>query len=118
VVGDEPVRAWERAGADARRAWTEPGATERSVHVSMGLIPATDYGWQMVGDLAVHGWDLATAIGTRHPIGEPLAQRLLREMEPQVEQFQGLGIFDAPVPVPAEADAADRLVALLGRRPR
>ncbi|WP_158885688.1 TIGR03086 family metal-binding protein [Amycolatopsis anabasis] len=117
VLGDDPVAAWEGSAAEARRAWTAPGAVRRRVQVTGGEIGAAEYGWQMTVDLAVHGWDLATAIGAPQPIGEELARRLIDEFGPQVESWQGLGIFAPPVKAGEDASAPDRLVALLGRAP-
>ncbi|OZM72399.1 TIGR03086 family protein [Amycolatopsis antarctica] len=117
VLGDHPVRAWERSSARAREAWLADGATGGQVHVSFGRIDTTEYGWQMTLDLAVHGWDLASALGAAQPIEAALARELLDTMGPQVESFAGSGIFGEPVPVAGDAPAADRLVALLGRDP-
>ena len=118
VLGDDPIDAWERSAADARAAWTAPGALTHTVHVSSGPIDATEYGWQMTIDLAVHGWDLATAIGMANPIGTRLAARLLDFLRPQIDSWQGLGIFDPPVAAPRNAGAPTRLIALVGRNPR
>jgi uncharacterized protein (TIGR03086 family) len=117
VLGDDPLASWERSSQVSRKAWIEPGAAEGLVHVSFGQIDAVEYGWQMTVDLAVHGWDLATAIGLPQPIGDDLARELLALVEPQVDAWQGAGVFDPPVPVPEDTSAADRLVALLGRDP-
>ncbi|MGH3622796.1 MAG: TIGR03086 family metal-binding protein, partial [Sciscionella sp.] len=62
-LGAEPYPAWRSAATAAREAWIEPGVSQRTVHLSFGNAPARDYGWQMTLDLAVHGWDLACAIG-------------------------------------------------------
>lgn len=118
VLGEDPVKSWTAAAGAARAALAEPGALERTVHVSYGQIPAVEYGWQLTTDLAVHGWDLATAIGAPHPLDEDLAAELLALVGPQVQAWQGLGIFAAPVEVAADAPTADKLVALLGRQPR
>ncbi len=115
LLGDDPIGAWEPAAAQARAAWTAPGATGTRVHVSFGQIDASEYGWQMTMDLAVHGWDLAAAIGVPQPIGDELAEALIAEFEPQVEGMQGYGIFAPPVSVSADAPAPKRLLALLGR---
>ncbi|RZS43222.1 uncharacterized protein (TIGR03086 family) [Herbihabitans rhizosphaerae] len=116
-LGAEPVAAWEKSATTARGAWLEPGAIERTVHLSFGDTSATEYCWQMTVDLAVHGWDLATAVGVPHRIGDDLAGALIEVAEPAVAHWQGAGIFDPPVPVPGDAPPAERLVALLGRRP-
>ncbi|MBN9743087.1 TIGR03086 family protein [Amycolatopsis sp. A1MSW2902] len=118
VLGEDPLSVWEKASAAAREAWLSPGALRRTVHVSFGLVPAEEYGWQMTLDLAVHGWDLATALGRPNPVPDVLAGRLLDVLRPMIDDWQGLGLFDPPVAAGRSAAAPDRLVALLGRRPR
>ncbi|MFD2474695.1 TIGR03086 family metal-binding protein [Amycolatopsis silviterrae] len=118
VLGDDPLSVWEKSSAAAREAWLAPGALRRTVHVSFGLVPAEEYAWQMTLDLAVHGWDLATALGRPNPVPDRLAGRLLDVLRPMIDDWQGLGLFDPPVAAGRNAAAKDRLVALLGRRPR
>lgn len=118
VLGSDPVGAWSESATAARSAWTSPGARKREVHVTGGVIGAEEYGWQMTLDLAVHGWDLATAIGAPDPIEPDLARRLLDHVTPEIEQWQSAGIFAPPVEVAADAGPSARLVGLLGRDPR
>lgn len=117
MLGEKPVAAWESAAPAARAAWTEPSATTRRVHVSYGTVDAPEYGWQMTMDLAVHGWDLASALGVPAEIPEDLATQLYVEFEDQVQRWSGTGLFARPVAVGAHATPADRLVALFGRDP-
>lgn len=117
VLGSTPVAAWEDASTEARAAWTAPGSIEGTVYVTGAQIDRREYGWQMTVDLAVHGWDLARAIGAEHPINAPVAQQLLDHFADQVDSMQDVGIIAAPVQVAADADAASRLVGLLGRSP-
>jgi uncharacterized protein (TIGR03086 family) len=117
VLGDDPVATWQTASAAARAAFTEPGVLDRDVHVSWGKIPAQEYGWQMTIDFAVHGWDLATAVGLPIALGDELAGAVLAQIEPQVATWQGMGVFAPPVPVAPDADQQTKLVALLGRDP-
>lgn len=114
---DDPLYAWQEASSTARAAWLQPGAVERTVHLSYGDVPAEEYGWQMTTDLAVHGWDLATALGADAGISDELASTLLAYIEPQIGAWSGSGMFADPVPVPADAPAPTRLIALLGRQP-
>lgn len=116
-LGDDPVARWRETSRAARRAWLRPGALRRVVHLSRGPTPGEQYCWEMAADLAVHGWDLARALGTDDDIGDDLAVTLLRVVEPVAFLWQGLGIFAPPVPVPADAGPQERLVALLGREP-
>lgn len=117
VLGDHPARAWHEAATAARRAWLAEGAIDGEVEVSFGRTDAVEYCLQMTVDLAVHGWDLATALGHDQPISGDLAEALLDFVAPQASTWESTPMFAAPVPVPADTPAADRLVAVLGRDP-
>jgi len=114
---DDPPDAWLKASGVARAALLQPGAVDRTVHLSFGDTDAREYGWQLTTDLAVHGWDLATALGAHAGIEDELATAILAYVEPQVSAWSGTSWFAEPVAVPADADAATRLIGLLGRRP-
>jgi uncharacterized protein (TIGR03086 family) len=114
---DDPPGAWQAASETARAAWLQPDAVGRTVHLSYGDERAEEYGWQMTTDLAVHGWDLATALGVDAGIPDELATTLLAFAEPQISLWSGTSMFAEPVPVPDDAPPQARLVALLGRQP-
>jgi uncharacterized protein (TIGR03086 family) len=116
-LGDDPLRAWSESSQVARAAWLQPGAVEQTVHLSFGDASAEEYGWQMTTDLAVHGWDLATALGADAGIPDDLASRLLTYVEPQVSMWSATSMFAEPVAVPDAAAPSTRLVAVLGRQP-
>jgi uncharacterized protein (TIGR03086 family) len=114
-LGDDPVGVWERTSAVAREAFLRPGATEGTVHTSMGELPAAAYTQQMTVDLAIHGWDLARGAGLDEQLDERLVEELLAVWEPQQELLAASGVFAPPVDVGAEADLQTRLLAVLGR---
>ncbi|MBV2366286.1 TIGR03086 family metal-binding protein [Streptomonospora nanhaiensis] len=114
VLGDEPVATWEVAAREARAAWLQPGTQERTVHLSFGDAPGEVYLWQMTFDLTVHAWDLARAVGADERLDPALVDAVLDWTRGQ--DFSGSGIFADPVPVPDDADAQTRLLALTGRR--
>jgi uncharacterized protein (TIGR03086 family) len=66
-------------------------------------------------EIAVHGWDVATARGADCPIPPVLAGRLLR-LSPFLMAGRE-GLFACPVEVAAQASPCDRLVGYLGRDP-
>ena len=71
-------------------------------------------------EIAVHGWDIAQAAGSRLPIPPPLAMRLLHLAPLLVTGTDRapLGVpplFAAPAAVSCEACASDKLTAFLGR---
>jgi uncharacterized protein (TIGR03086 family) len=67
-------------------------------------------------EIAVHGWDVSSALGARAPIPAALATRMLRLCPLIVAGRDGL--FAAPVEVPAQASPGDQLLGYLGRQPR
>lgn len=117
VLGGDPVRAWEQAAAGSYEAFHRPGALDGLVQTSGGPTPAEEYGQQMITDLTVHAWDLSRGIGVDDRLDEALVSQVYATVEPYVDSWQGLGIFDPPLPIPQAADRQDKLVALLGRRP-
>jgi uncharacterized protein (TIGR03086 family) len=65
-------------------------------------------------EIAVHGWDVGRTTGAGGPIPAEFAEALLpTALALALEQH---GEFGPPVPVPADAPADRRLLALLGRR--
>ncbi len=68
-------------------------------------------------DIAVHGWDAGRACGRAGPIPDELASDMLDISPLLVSSADRPERFAAPVTVPAQATASDRLVAYLGRQP-
>ncbi|MBW1603738.1 TIGR03086 family protein [Streptomyces sp. JJ66] len=117
VLGSDPVGAWARAASASRPAFHRPGALTGTVHTSGGPAPADEYAWQMTLDLAVHGWDVARGIGSGDRIDPELAAALHERFAARIPEWQDSGLFAAPIDVPGDASAQDRLIALTGRRP-
>jgi uncharacterized protein (TIGR03086 family) len=114
-LGEEPAATWAVASREARLAWLAPDATERTVHLSMGPTPASEYLWQMTFDLAVHAWDLARALGADETL-DPDLVAALADWLGTTEMGPG-PMFDAPVPVGPDAGPQERLLARAGRTP-
>jgi uncharacterized protein (TIGR03086 family) len=116
-LGDNPVAAWDGAAEAARAAFAEKGALEHTVELSYGQSPAAEYCEQMMTDAAVHGWDLARAVGADETMPDGLAAAALRAVEPHTQELAASGLFGPPVTAPRGADDQTRLLCLLGRRP-
>ncbi|MFM9372287.1 TIGR03086 family metal-binding protein [Streptomyces sp. Da 82-17] len=117
VLGDDPVATWDKAAEGARAAFAEPGALDRSVHLSYGPSPAGHYCGQMITDLVVHAWDLSRAIGAEEQLPRPLVDFAVREVSPYAADLAKSGLFGPPVEPPPGADVQTKLLCLLGRRP-
>ncbi|SDO54139.1 TIGR03086 family protein [Nakamurella panacisegetis] len=115
ILGDDPKAAWTSAAAAARAAFAEPGALTRTVHLSFGDVPASEYLWQMVTDLVVHSWDLARAIKADEQMPNDLLYATLELVKATIGDWSGSGLFAPPIPVPGCTDDLTELLALTGR---
>jgi uncharacterized protein (TIGR03086 family) len=116
VLGDDPAGAWDAAVAASCAAFAALPDAARPVHTSMGPIPASEYANQMLLDVVVHAWDLARGAGLDERLDATCVAHLLGWLRPQVDAWQGAGVFAAPVPTRSE-DPQDQLIALTGRDP-
>ncbi|RCG29419.1 TIGR03086 family protein [Sphaerisporangium album] len=116
-LGDDPVGRWTQASAEAQRAFAEPGALDRDVHLSYGTVSARRYCMEMSSDLAVHAWDLARALGVDSRIDPALMAEVYDYLAPMKDELSASGMFAPPVPVPDDAGPQDRTLALTGRHP-
>ncbi|MFH8882211.1 TIGR03086 family metal-binding protein [Streptomyces californicus] len=114
VTGDWRSRFGEET-ARLVEAWGAPGAEEGTTG-RMGL-PARTVGLMVLGDLTVHAWDLARAVGGDF-VPEP---GVLDEVGPglaaMAPQAREMKMFGEPFPVGEDATAFERLLAVTGRDP-
>ncbi|MEU4995863.1 TIGR03086 family metal-binding protein [Streptomyces sp. NPDC021622] len=116
MLGPDPVASWDTAAAAAREAFAEPGALDRTVHLSFGDTSAVFYCGQMITDLVVHAWDLSRGIGADERLPEDLVAFAAREIAPYAADLEKSGLFAPAVEPPADADVQTKLLSLLGRR--
>jgi uncharacterized protein (TIGR03086 family) len=67
--------------------------------------------------MVLHGWDLAVATGQGYRCDDATATLVLRTVQAQAELFRQYQGFAYPVPVPDDAPAITRALALSGRTP-
>ena len=116
-LGADPVAAWDKAAAASGAAFAEPGALQRTVHLSYGDRPAEGYCAELTADLLVHSWDLARGIGTDETLDPELVDFVYEQFAPHADALAESGLFAPRVAVPEGADRQTRLLALTGRRP-
>jgi uncharacterized protein (TIGR03086 family) len=63
LLGAHPLTAWETAADAALTAWAVDDEPDRTVDLSRGPTPASEYLAELTADLTVHAWDLARAVG-------------------------------------------------------
>lgn len=112
-LGDDHVTAFATAAATARAAFRQPGMLTRS----FGPAPGRRVVEQLLVELLVHGWDLATALGHGHDLEPDIARAALpvvREIYGGLPRTAGGSLAPAR-PAPEHAPALDQLAAFLGR---
>jgi uncharacterized protein (TIGR03086 family) len=115
LLGSDPFTGWESAADDALSAFAEDDALVRTVHLSRGPTPATEYIFEMTADLTVHAWDLARATDGDTELDGELVTAALVYAETLPED--GIpGIIDPPLDVSPTADPQTRLLARFGRK--
>jgi uncharacterized protein (TIGR03086 family) len=98
-------------------AWSDPAAWERELNVMGSATPASDVAELLIAETALHGWDLAVATGQEYRCDDATAALVLRVVVAQGELFRQYRGFAEAVPVPDDAPAFARALALSGRDP-
>ena len=99
-------------------AWSDPDAWTRELNVMGNPTPSDGVGALLVAEMVLHGWDIAKATGQDYRCDDAVARNVLKTVEAQGELFRQYQGFAAIVPVPDDAAAFDRALALSGRDPR
>jgi uncharacterized protein (TIGR03086 family) len=117
VLGDDPVGSWDSAAAPAGAAVADGGALERTVHLSFGETPATEYVQQLFADHLLHGWDLAQAIAVDDRLDPELVDACAAWFTTVEAIYRQAGAIGPRPAVAPDADAQARLLARFGRSP-
>ncbi|AXG78451.1 TIGR03086 family metal-binding protein [Streptomyces paludis] len=97
-------------------AWAAPDA-EEGMSGAMGL-PARTVGAMALGDLTVHGWDLARATGQPYEPDAAVVAAVGAEFAALAPMARSMGVFGEPVAVAEGAGPFAELLGLTGRDPR
>lgn len=116
LLGSDPHHAWKQAADEARAAAQEPGATERTVHLSFGDFSGGDYLDQLTADHLIHGWDLAHATNGEVNLDPDLMDHVFAWAAPIEDSLKASGAFGEKVEPPDDADQQTKLLAVFGRR--
>jgi uncharacterized protein (TIGR03086 family) len=118
-LGNDPAGAFRTTAEDMLAALRRPGILEQAHALPVGTLPGPAVVHLRTVETLVHGWDLACATGQPVPFPDGLAAGELAFSEDLLGRLPaGRQPFAPSQPVPDDAPALDRLVALLGRSPR
>jgi uncharacterized protein (TIGR03086 family) len=116
VLGDDPKAAWHDASAAAVASASQEGAMERTVHLSFGDFPGSEYALQLFADHVIHGWDLAAAIGAEQHIDPELVDACAKWFASVEDAYRAAGAIGPRPEIPAGADDQTTLLAMFGRK--
>jgi uncharacterized protein (TIGR03086 family) len=117
-AGDAWLTALEAQTADLVAAWSPQQAWQGSTPMGGPSMPAPTVGGLVLGELVVHGWDLARATGQSVSWPEEVVTRAYAAAQQTAEQGRAMSVYGPAVPVPAQASTMDRLLGLTGRDPQ
>ena len=116
-VDEDPAATWRAIDSQLRTLLADPDVLGAEHDTPMGRLPLGVVIDRFVtGDILVHTWDLARAVGLDESIDEEFASQMLSGMEPMDEAIRGEH-FGPRVEVAADADVVTRLIAFTGRTP-
>ncbi len=117
TAGDWRARLRAQVEATAA-AWSEPAAWEGSTRMGGPMeLPADLVGGMVLGELVLHGWDLARAAGDDPHWDGSLVLRVYDEIARSADMGRQMGVYADEVPVPASAPPLARALGLSGRDP-
>jgi uncharacterized protein (TIGR03086 family) len=116
-VDADPAGAWKQHVADIQAVVDDPAGRVLS-NPHTGDKPVDEAIDQFyTGDLWMHSWDLAKALGREPDLGEERCHAALTAMRPMEQMLRDSGQFGPAVPVSEGASAQDQLMAFIGRDP-
>lgn len=100
------------------KSWSEPSAWDGITHMGGPTeLPAAMVGGMVVGEVLVHGWDLAKATGQQPVWDDEVLAFVHKELVANVQWGRDMGVYGPEVPVPEDAPLLDRVLGLTGRDP-
>ncbi|MFN2607500.1 MAG: TIGR03086 family metal-binding protein [Acidimicrobiales bacterium] len=115
-LDDDPAAMYRRTVGAMLEAWERPGALERETPLPLGRGPAEAALYLHLGEILVHGWDLAMAAGQRPAFDDDVVEASLTQFSSWLppQRPPGSPFSDATL-LGEDAAAVDRLAAYLGR---
>lgn len=117
-VDDDPGGAWHALDRALQGALDDPTLSAIEFDMRMGRY-RVDHAIDMfcTGDILVHTWDLARAVGLDETLDADEVNRMYEGMLPIDAALRASGHFGPRVDVPDDADVQTKLIAFTGRRP-
>lgn len=119
ILGENPKLALRQAAEKSVVVVGDPQMLSKTVQLSFGETPGSDYLDQILLDSVIHSWDLASALGVDRRISSKLLQAAWDYLGPRAEDWRNSGAFMQAFQLndAQKEDLECRLLALTGRNP-
>lgn len=115
-LGPDPLRAYRQSATGLQTAFRAPGVFDRVYQAPIGPVPGPVMVHLRIGELLVHGWDLAHATSQHAELPADLAENQLAIWMAQLGDHPRDNTPIGPAqPAPDNAPTIDRLAAYFGR---
>lgn len=117
LLGADPKQSFQTIAGKAiaaARALDDPAKT---VHLSYGDFPASEYLKHITSFRGFRCYDIAKLIGADTTMPDDLVEALFEMVIPQVEEWRALGVYGPKIEPPAGASRQTELLCLVGRQP-
>jgi uncharacterized protein (TIGR03086 family) len=119
-IDGDPLATYDRQAAATLAAWQADGVVEHAISFPGRELPGPFAARMLLGDVVLHGWDLAQATGQDVVWDQEIAAELLEWQHEAQEAFGPelrAHVFGPVVQVVDDVDAMTQLVAISGRNP-
>ncbi|MGY4859794.1 hypothetical protein [Cryobacterium sp. AP23] len=114
LLGDDPIARYDRINDIATAAVNEDLDPDKTVHMSYGDYPLSEYLEHISIYRAFQAWSIARHLGWDYSLPEPLVELLWEVVGPHVEEFRAMGVFPPEIEAPAGADRETLLLCRVG----
>jgi uncharacterized protein (TIGR03086 family) len=119
TVAADPAAAWLALARILTDALNDPSVAAHAFHAGPPGMMSVEAAIDMLvtGDVLVHTWDLATAVGIPVTLDPVIAIGMYEGMQPIDDLLRSSGHYGPRVDVPSDADLQTKLIAFTGRDP-
>lgn len=116
-AGTTPGDDWSTVEPALSAALDDPANLEGTAE-AFGGMPKQQVAGFVIGDLLIHSWDLARALGVDDTLPAGAVESTLMGLQRVPDaMLRSPNMFGPAVEVPADASAQDRLLGFVGRQP-
>ena len=116
TAGDWPARLRSNLD-DIGRGWSRADAWVGEAEVGGSTMPRSMLGEMALVEVALHGWDVARALGRTVELEPEVADAVDQAVAPTAELGRQMGAYGPEVAVPDDAAGLDRALGRAGRDP-